>query len=1026
MTDPQRRPYIVGAWKIPHDQRDLAHAVLTPEDDRGFFNIIGADADDDDERHPVGTRVTYRVELTDAEAERFRQASNVRYVELDVEDPASTAPWGTGSTPIPRAATLAFMEASFPGSNLWHGRDVPLGIVDGGTTQAVRDYMGWTRLGRFVNSADDPGADEITEDHGCWTTSQLVPPGGRFWEAVSSSNTGGINRANAVAAWRWLADTGGVKVISYSFNGAPGSETSVYEDGIIYLRDHPTGRVHLFVSAGNNAVNDITTPAGYCRTYPNVHGVVNVDETTGQLSPTTNYDDQASGTAPGVNVLALNPDATVRTISGTSHAAPHAARLCAMIMTGGRYTADQAAAALRTYSRPLGLSVEQESGGAFSLQRALQGLGALDRSWQVISGPAHVGEILSWSTDVSFTPTVAGTYTLRYSATNEHGTGTDDVQVMAYTLNFPVTAPLRLSAALTGAKHTAGDPDAPPLVLTADIGDATKRVAVPVDAPLRLAGSATGKRINWVIAPLRLSAHLSNAGSSQQAFVNARMRLSAAATDPVHRSDAGAVAAALDLAAAAEATSARAGDVAAALRLAAAQTGAKQGAAAVAAHLELEAAVAEVHHAGQAARVARVRLAASIDGRFHTGGSAVTARMRLHTSTATRSVRFNQPVGPARLRLWAVVFGQRIVTEVDAVTPRADTTTKYELVAVARIPQVSGPPMFLEVDPIDWTELTWAEALGESPTLSASVKIDTLTEPILQRLRTPHEMPTELWLNRNGRRVFAGPLLGGRVSGEALSLEASGIPAYLRWMHVTADLTYTGVDQFTIVAALINQWQQLEYGHFGIDTSTVGVSGVLRTIAYPYTELHKVADRIDDLAKLADGFDMVIDPTSRHLQLYSPTRGADRSTGEDAIIFDLRNVTSSDITFSTGPADVASEGLGTGTASGSDVPLVATFSNVELRARFGRTGITGTFQTDDQAALAAFVQALVDARDKVLLIPGPNARVSLDADLSSYDVGDTIGYQAHARLTPAGAFRIRKRSVQVAETGTESVAVEFT
>ena len=41
-----KRHYIVGAVKIPYEDRDIAHAVLTPADYRGYFNIIGAVDDD--------------------------------------------------------------------------------------------------------------------------------------------------------------------------------------------------------------------------------------------------------------------------------------------------------------------------------------------------------------------------------------------------------------------------------------------------------------------------------------------------------------------------------------------------------------------------------------------------------------------------------------------------------------------------------------------------------------------------------------------------------------------------------------------------------------------------------------------------------------------------------------------------------------------------------------------------------------------------------------------------------------------
>jgi hypothetical protein len=647
------------------------------------------------------------------------------------------------------------------------------------------------------------------------------------------------------------------------------------------------------------------------------------------------------------------------------------------------------------------------------------------REWKIVSGPNQVGAVIGTAAALSWAPTVGGSYVLRYSATNSVGTGTDDVTVTVNALNFPVTAALVLAAARTGTKRTSGAATGPVVLAATRVG-AKKATGAPV-APLVLAASADGEKINAVVAPLVLAATLSNAGSSQAAFVTAALRLAGTADQRAHHTAGVTVAAPLVLTTTKAGSSTRAGAAAAAaLRLVTARVGTKYATGTAAAPFTLAAAIGGVLHATPVAPTAVLLLAASIGGRFHTAAAAATAVLPLHAATVTSSVRATTPVGPAVIRLHAVEHTQRIVAGIVAVTARADTTVKYELVAVARVPQVAGPPMFLEVDPIDWTDLTWSESLKEPSTLSATVKIDTLAESILQRLRTPHIAPTELWLHRNGGRVFAGPLLGGRVSGESLSLEASGVLAYTRWMHVVADLAFTGIDQNVIVAALINQWQNQEYAHYGIDTTQVGVSGVLRTISYPYTELHKIADRITDLAEVADGFDLAIDPTSRQLELYHPIRGVDRSTGEDAIIFDLRNVTSSDITFSVGPADLASDGLGTATSTGSAAPLVATFANPELRAQFGRTGITGSFQVGDQGALDAAVQALVDARGQVLLIPGPNARVSLDADLSAYDVGDTIGYQAHARLTASGAWRIRKRTVRVSTTGTESVAVEFT
>ena len=60
------------------------------------------------------------------------------------------------------------------------------------------------------------------------------------------------------------------------------------------------------------------------------------------------------------------------------------------------------------------------------------------RGWTIISGPQSVGSSTA-TQGVSFTPTVAGTFVLRYSATNSVGTSTDDM-----TLTVNPSAPVEI------------------------------------------------------------------------------------------------------------------------------------------------------------------------------------------------------------------------------------------------------------------------------------------------------------------------------------------------------------------------------------------------------------------------------------------------------------------------------------------------------------------------------------------------------------------------------------------------------
>lgn len=352
--------------------------------------------------------------------------------------------------------------------------------------------------------------------------------------------------------------------------------------------------------------------------------------------------------------------------------------------------------------------------------------------------------------------------------------------------------------------------------------------------------------------------------------------------------------------------------------------------------------------------------------------------------------------------------------------------TVYDLVVVARIPSATGAPSFLEVDPIEWKTLTYINTLGGAQELTATAQVSSITEPVLQRLRKPHELATELKLYRNGQVVFTGPLLGWQTSGETLTVKAGGLMAYLKLMVVTSDLTFTNIDQNLIVKALVDQWQDQAYGNFGIDTSSITASGMVRTIAYKKVELHNVATRIDDLSKHDLGFDAEVNPASRKLQLWSPKKGVDRSSGEDAIVFDDRNVTSSDIVCSVAIGDLASDAYGAGSASGSDEPFYAAASNSELRAKYGKSGVTESFSNlKTQGDVTGMTKALLNARGESLMVPGPKVRVTPDANIGAYDVGDTVAYDLGGTISVSGSFRIRKQSISATPTGQETVDLEF-
>lgn len=355
------------------------------------------------------------------------------------------------------------------------------------------------------------------------------------------------------------------------------------------------------------------------------------------------------------------------------------------------------------------------------------------------------------------------------------------------------------------------------------------------------------------------------------------------------------------------------------------------------------------------------------------------------------------------------------------------TTVDYELMCVARINQASGAPSYIEVDPVEWKTLSWSSTLSAPQSLTARCPISSLPASVQQRLASPDRLATELWLTRDGRRVFAGPLTGWRRTGNDVEITASGLMRYLQVMFVLADLRYDQVDQHSIVKQLVDQWQDaVPYGNFGVDTSAVTASGTLRDRSYVRNEGHEVLRRVQELGQVDGGFDSEVDPVTRRLQLWTPTKGVDRSVGGDAIVLDDRNINDPDVMCSIAPGDLASMAFGTSTASGSDTSLWSQAVDDELRAAYGAAGVLSSWSDiSEQATLDGHVTAYLQARDKALLVPGPKARVTVDSDVSAYDVGDTITCEMDSVLGVSGAFRIRKRTVDVDESGKETSTLEF-
>lgn len=399
------------------------------------------------------------------------------------------------------------------------------------------------------------------------------------------------------------------------------------------------------------------------------------------------------------------------------------------------------------------------------------------------------------------------------------------------------------------------------------------------------------------------------------------------------------------------------------------------------------------------------------------------------TASVTPGAVTISPAGiPSPLTFGPAIVSQIAIALTSEILVRPRPRTSYEVVWMSKIPQASGPPIFFAVDPIDWTDISYTEACSAIPTLSLSAPIAKISDAIRQRFRNPSEMATEIWVYRNGKIIFAGPLAGATIRGRDLNLTADGLMTYLNRMIITSDTVFKNVDQFTVVKSLIDTKQSASYGNFGLGTSNIGTSGINIDITYLKKEQNYVLPKILQLSNSANGFDIMIDPASRQVELYHPFMGIDRSSGPEAIVFDDKDLTDTNIVLSLSLQDLASDihGVGTGTGPDGAESYSSTVSNNDLLTQYGRMDYGLSFRDiSSQSQLDALVQSANQAREEPLWIPGVDARVTPNADLSTYNVGDTVFYHLHNDLDVQGAFRLLKRTVRVSGPGDETVTASF-
>jgi hypothetical protein len=119
-----------------------------------------------------------------------------------------------------------------------------------------------------------------------------------------------------------------------------------------------------------------------------------------------------------------------------------------------------------------------------------------------------------------------------------------------------------------------------------------------------------------------------------------------------------------------------------------------------------------------------------------------------------------------------------------------------------------------------------------------------------------------LQLERDGTNVWSGPLVSADVDPDARSvkLEADGWASILGLFVVTTNLDYVAVNQQQVAWNLINHFQGLTQGAWGLTQGVHTGGNVTRTVSYCGNERPNVLDEVNKWTGLDDGLDWEVDP----------------------------------------------------------------------------------------------------------------------------------------------------------------------
>lgn len=262
----------------------------------------------------------------------------------------------------------------------------------------------------------------------------------------------------------------------------------------------------------------------------------------------------------------------------------------------------------------------------------------------------------------------------------------------------------------------------------------------------------------------------------------------------------------------------------------------------------------------------------------------------------------------------------------------------------------------------------------------------------------------------------------------AVRIAGKGIWSYYERRHIRSTLTYTGVDQFSIVSGVLGHAHSYTGGNpFDLSVGWDALSGVQRDRTWWGYERKPVAEAVGQLAEVDDGFDFAVVTTGQpgtfthELRLWHPSRG--RRTG---MVWDAgKNITV--LEWSRDAGRQANELTAVGAGEGDDMLTSLAADPAQLDAYPLLQDVTTHKSVTRRSTLNGHARAdLAVRKQPVDLLTVEVVADDPDSRVGAFVPGDEVRVRTNEGFVAFdAACRVQSYGVTVDGEGAERVTVEL-